>query len=99
MRNIQQKQVTRLHNIVSFCEANSADFAETSSVPAHVVNLKRIIGEIDAAEVAQVPTGAVAKAALIDDLWIDIRNIARTAAAVAQHDPGFDERFILPHQM
>src|SRR5262245_49502237 len=81
---------------VNFCENNSADFAENNNVTVHVANLARVIKGLDEANASQQGVSVAIKDGLLDSLRIDIQNVARTASAIAQDEPGFDEKLKAP---
>src|SRR5712691_11320026 len=80
----------------TFGKDNAADFAAGSEGAKHFAALGQIITGLDEAKASQKPGGATAKSVLLDALRLDIQNIARTARAIAQDEPGFADKFRLP---
>ena len=81
---------------VNFCENNSADFAENNNVAMHIANLARVIKGLDEATASQQGVSVAIKDGLLDALRTDIQNVARTASAIAQDEPGFNEKLRAP---
>jgi hypothetical protein len=79
-----------------FGRDNQADFASGSKAATAFANLARIITDLDAAKAAQQGGGNTAKEVLLDALRLDLQNVARTARAIAQDEPGFADKFRLP---
>jgi len=81
----------------TFGNDNAADFPAGSTGATRFANLKQIIADLDTAKAGQKGgVGATAKSVLIDTLRLDMQNIARTARAIAQDEPGFADKFTLP---
>ncbi len=75
---------------------NTADFAAGGKALGHFANITQIIKDLDLAKAGQLGGGVTAKSVLLDALRLDVRNIARTAAAIAQDEPGFADHFPYP---
>ncbi|MEO7933180.1 MAG: hypothetical protein ABIT76_08495 [Chthoniobacterales bacterium] len=75
---------------------NSGDFAPGSKALGHFANIARIIKELDLAKAGQLGGGVTAHSVRIDGLRLDVRNIARTADAIDQDEPGFADHFPYP---
>ena len=71
----------RLTRTQTFGRANAADFAAGSKAPALFANITQILLDLAAAKIGQVP-GRASKAALLDALWLDYKNIARTSRSI-----------------
>jgi hypothetical protein len=80
----------------AFGKANAADFAPGSKAAENFTALAATVVALTKAEVGQQGGGATAKSVLLDALRLDLRNIARTATAIAQDAPGFDDDFTPP---
>jgi hypothetical protein len=96
MNTNEKYKLETFQRSVVFCENNAADFAATGGAAAHVANLRRIIGEIERVRVEQKITDSAAKDAIYESLRQEIRNVFRTASAIAQDEPGFASEFALP---
>jgi hypothetical protein len=82
--------------VETFGNDNAADFAPTSEATKRFTNIRRIIGDLDREKSKQQGGDATAKEVLADALRLDIQNIARTARAIDQDEPGFAAKFRLP---
>ncbi len=71
----------RLTRTQTFGRANAADFVAGSKAPALFANITQILLDLAAAKIGQVP-GRASKAALLDALWLDYKNIARTSRSI-----------------
>ena len=60
------------------------------------MKITEIIQGLDAAKANQQGGSATAKEVMLDSLRLDLQNIARTARAIAQDEPGFADNFRLP---
>ena len=80
----------------TFGRDNAADFAPTSEATKRFTNVRRIIADLDKEKASQKGGSATAKEVLLDALRLDLQNIARTARAIAQDEPGFAGKFRLP---
>jgi hypothetical protein len=82
---------------VGFGRSNTADLNGTDA-SLHFDNLDQIIADLGKAKAGQNGGSAEAKDVLLDALRIDLQNITRTAAALAQDIPGFEKLFRPPAQ-
>ncbi len=80
----------------SFGREQKIDFAPKSKAVDHFAEITRIIQNLDTAKARQGSGGATAKSVLLDAIRLDLQNIARTARAIDQAEPGFAESFRLP---
>src|SRR5258707_8178911 len=80
----------------TFGQDNAADFTAGSAAATRFANLAQIINQLDTAKAGQKRDGVTAKEVLFDALRLDMQNIARTARAIAQDQPGFADKFRLP---
>ena len=71
----------RLTRAQTFGRENAADFAAGSKAPALFANITQILLDLAAAKIGQVP-GRASKATLLDALWLDYKNIARTSRSI-----------------
>ena len=76
--NLREDRLTRTQ---TFGRENAADFAAGSKAPALFANITQILLDLAAAKIGQVP-GRASKAALLDALWLDYKNIARTSRSI-----------------
>lgn len=82
--------------VQTFGQTNASDFAADSKATGHFTNTGNIIQQIDAAKALQKGGDATAKEVLLDGLRLDLQNIARTARAIEQDQPGVVAKFRLP---
>ena len=80
----------------TFGRDNTADFVPTSEGTKRFTNVRRIITDLDKEKANQKGGSATAKEVLLDALRLDLQNVARTARAIAQDEPGFAEKYRLP---
>ncbi|MFT3782574.1 MAG: hypothetical protein QM790_11220 [Nibricoccus sp.] len=59
------------------------------------VTLAEVIAQLDVSKVQQVPPRMTSVEVLLDALLLDLKAIAKTARAIAQEKPGFDDPFII----
>ncbi len=82
--------------VQTFGKDNAADFAAGSKALTHFAAIAQVIRDLDQAKAGQEGGGVTAKEVLFDALRLDVQNIARTARAIAQDEPGFADRFPAP---
>ncbi len=82
--------------VQTFGTDHANDFAPGSKALEHFANTALIIKDLDKAKATQINGGVTAKEVLLDALRLDIRNIRRTARAIAQDEPGFADSFRSP---
>jgi hypothetical protein len=75
---------------------NAADFAAGSKALEYFTSLRGIITQLETTEATQKGGSAAPKEVLLDSLRLDTQNIARTARAIDQDEPGFAVRFPAP---
>ena len=80
----------------TFGRDGAADFIPTSEATKRFANIQRIIADLDREKANQKGGSATAKEVLLDALRLDLQNVARTARAIAQDEPGFAEKFRTP---
>lgn len=82
--------------VTNFGTDNAADFPAGSEAAKHFAALAQITKNLETAKASQKPGGTTAKEVLMDALRLDVQNIVRTARAIAQDIPGFEDGFRLP---
>jgi hypothetical protein len=82
--------------VKTFGENNAADFADGSTAQANFTIIGQVIDGLDEAKAGQKPGKNTSKETLLDAIRLDIQNITRTAAAIAQTEPGFADSFRPP---
>ena len=87
-RNIRRFE--RATRVQTFGRDNAADFAPGSRAATLFLDLDPIVLELTVARVGQL-RGPVGKPALIDNLSLDFKDIARTARAIKLDDPTFPD--------
>ena len=100
MDDLENRRREMFMSAHGFGTSRSADFPDSSLGGQLFINLGEIIAELNAHAATQVSGAAqeatshraVTRQALRDDL----RAIARTAEAIAQDTPGFDDKFRMP---
>jgi hypothetical protein len=78
---------------ITFFNDNKTDFAPAGEAAKRAGNLVRIVQEMDDAKAGQGGGSATPKEVLLDSLQLDLGNIHRIAAAIAQDEPGFADDF------
>jgi hypothetical protein len=88
------RRYDRARRAQTFGRENAADFTAGSQALTHFTALDAAIQTVDDAKAGQAAgTGNASKIALLDALTIDLRNVRRTAMAIAQDEPGFADAF------
>lgn len=82
--------------VINFGKDNTGDFPANSAGATRFANLGTISGQLAGAGAMQKKVTVTARNALIMGLDNDLQNIARTASAIAQDEPGFDDLFAPP---
>jgi hypothetical protein len=80
----------------TFGKDNIADFAPGGEAIKRFTNLGQVIKDLEAAKANQQPGAATAKDVLVDALRLDLQNMARTARAIEQDEPGFAGKYRVP---
>lgn len=78
----------RITRVLNFRLGNAADFPPTSKAASLFTELDTIPGQLTQAQVGQLRT-PVTKQTLLDALFTDFKDIARTARAIALDESGF----------
>jgi hypothetical protein len=95
MNDRDQRRADRLARIQTFHHENAADFAPASKAQALFTRIDSHLADLAAARAGQVPR-RVSKPTLLDALWLDGKNIARTARSIDLTDHGFAAAYRLP---
>jgi len=82
--------------VIVFGTDNAGDFPAGSGGATHFANLGNISTQLVNAGATQKGGKVTAQNALFLGLDTDLQNIARTATAIAQDEPGFDDLFAPP---
>ena len=85
----------RIERIEVFGKENSADWAADSGAAQRYAKNTEFIAGLNDARIGQVRT-PVTEQTLLDALWEDFKNIARTARAIDLDEPGFAASYRLP---
>jgi hypothetical protein len=94
MNDRDQRRYDAAKRVQTFGIENGADFAAGSEAKTRFANVDAGLKKVDDAKAGQAAgSGTASKVTLIDALRIDCRNIRRTATAIAQDQPGFDDDF------
>ncbi len=94
MNDQNTRRYDRAKRAQTFGKENTADFASGSQAATQFAALDAGIQKVDDAKAGQAAgTGNAAKVSLLDALAIDLRNVRRTAMAIAQDEPGFADAF------
>jgi hypothetical protein len=94
MNDQDVRRYDRARRAQTFGRENAADFPAGTQGATHFAALDGGIQIVDDAKAGQAAgSGNASKVSLIDALTIDLRNIRRTAMAIAQDEPGFADAF------
>ena len=96
MNDRETRRYDMFGRVQTFGTGNTADFAAGGEAKKRFANIGKIISDLDDAKAAQVGGGSTALEVLFDALRLDLQNITRTAAAIAQDQPGFADTFRPP---
>ena len=96
MDNRETRRYDAFVRVETFGQDNVADFAAGSTAQANFTIVSQTIAGLDAAKAGQKPGRNTSKETLLDAIRLDIQNITRTAAAIAQDQPGFADNFRPP---
>lgn len=88
MNDRDLRRSDRITRVLTFRLGNAADFPPTSKAASLFSELDTIPGQLTQARVGQLRT-PVTKQTLLDALFTDFKDIARTARAIALDEPGF----------
>jgi hypothetical protein len=79
--------------VKTFGTTYATDFAPGSVAATDFAGINTVIAALDTAKAGQKPGKNTSKEVLLDSLRLDLRNITRTAAIIAQNQPGFADNF------
>lgn len=96
MENRIARDCDMFGRVLIFWKTNSADIPAGSKGAGYVGALANISTQLVNAGATQKSAKVTAQTALVQALDLDLRNIAVTAAAIAQDAPGFDDLFAAP---
>ena len=97
MNDRETRRYEMFGRVLSFGQARTAEFPANSKAAGYFASLAKTVQDLDAAKVAQGDaTTTTAKVVLLDALRLDLHNVARTARAIAQDEPGFADHYRLP---
>ena len=96
MNDRESRRYQMFLRVQTFGQDNHADFTAGSKATTALTALGQVILDLDAAKANQQGGTATAREVLLDGLRLDLQNIARTARAIAQDEPGFADRFRPP---
>ncbi|HEY5233295.1 MAG TPA: hypothetical protein VIK35_07180 [Verrucomicrobiae bacterium] len=96
MDNRETRRDDAFQRVQTFGQDNTADFAAGSTALANFTIIGQVITGLDNAKAGQKPGRNTSKEVLLDEIRLDIQNITRTAAAIAQTQPGFADSFRPP---
>ena len=80
----------------TFGTANGGDFAAGSIATALFAENKQLVDDVDTAKADQRRSADTGKEILVDALRLDMKNITRTARAIALKEPGFADGYRMP---
>ncbi len=95
MNDRDQRRYDRLTRVQTFGRENSADTTAGSNAATLFASIDQRITALEAAKSGQAPE-RVSKQTLLDALWLDFKDIARTARAIALTENGFASAYRTP---
>jgi hypothetical protein len=96
MDNRETRRYDAFQRVKTFGQDNTADFVAGSMAQTNFATISQVITGLDNAKAGQKPGRNTSKETLLDAIRLDIQNITRTAAAIAQTEPGFADSFRPP---
>ena len=96
MNDRETRRYQMFGRVQTFGKDNAADFAAGGEATKRFTKVGQVIKDLDAAKAGQQPGAATAKDVLLDALRLDLQNVARTARAIEQDEPGFAAKYRLP---
>ena len=96
MNDRELRRYDMFKRVLAFGQDHAADFPPGSQARRHWETLGVIVRELEQGRVTQRSPRDTAREVLFDALRIDLQNIARTARAIAQDEPGFADKYRLP---
>lgn len=98
MDSRESRRYEMFQRVSTFGGDNAADFAVGSIAATNLASLNQVISSLGTAKAGQKPGRDTSSEVLLDAIRLDIQNITRTAAAIAQTEPGFADSFRPPAQ-
>ncbi len=96
MNQREIRQYNMFGRVEIFGKDNAADFEANTKAATYFAQIGRIIDDLDKVKVNQKAASSTVRGLQVDALVVDLKNIIRTARAIAQDEPGFADRFRLP---
>jgi hypothetical protein len=96
MNDRENRRYQMFGRVQTFGQNHQTDFASDSKAARHFAAIGQVILDIDAAKAIQQSGDTTAREVLLDGLRLDLQNIARTARAIEQDEPGFAAKFRPP---
>lgn len=96
MNDRETRRYQMFGRVDTFGKTNTADFAPAGEAAKRFTNIAKAITDLDAAKAGQQSGTATAKDVLLDALRLDLQNVARTARAIEQDEPGLAAKYRLP---
>ena len=97
MNGREARRYSMFGRVVAFGKVNAADFEPDSEGALRFAALTRITHEAEIAAAGHGAGLATAKRKVFDSLRADMRNVARSARAIARREPGFADKFRVPN--
>ncbi|MBL8395110.1 MAG: hypothetical protein JNK99_10240 [Candidatus Accumulibacter sp.] len=96
MNDREARRYDMFGRVQTFGRNHFADFANGSKAAGHFARLAQIVRDLTTERARQGGGTATAKQVLIDELRLDLQNIARTARAIGAGEAGFADKFRVP---
>ena len=96
MNDRETRRDNMLGTVQTFGKDNASDFAAGSKAPGHFAAVTQILKDLNTEKAKQDSGTATAKEVLLDALRLDLQDIARTARAIAEKEPGFADKYRTP---
>ena len=96
MNDRETRRYDMFGRVQTFGKDNATDFAAGSKATGHFAANTQVIKDLDTEKAKQGGGTATAKEVLLDALRLDLQNIARTARAIGENEPGFEDKFQSP---
>lgn len=97
MNGRETRQHSMFGRVVTFGKVNAADFEPDSEGALRFAALAQINHELGIAAAGHGTSLATVKRKLFNSLRADMRDIARSARAIARREPGFADKFRVPN--
>ena len=96
MNDRETRRYNMFGTVQTFGKDNATDFAAGSKAAGHFAALTQVSKDLDTEKAKQAGCRATAKEVLLDALRLDLQNIARTARAIDETQPGFADKYRTP---